>query len=159
VLWREEAWMKNHSDHYNRLFAMVALSFIAMYVFMYVMVDSIGNVYANINQFYMVAVMTAPMVIFELLLMSGMYTKKSMNTGIIVVSVILLIAAYSFTRNQTFVSDKQFLRSMIPHHGGAILMCGQAPLKDPEILALCKNIESSQQVEIDQMKAILARLK
>jgi uncharacterized protein (DUF305 family) len=56
------------------------------------------------------------------------------------------------------VSDKQFLRSMIPHHAGAILMCEQAPIEDAEIKALCKNIVSSQQSEIDQMKAKLSAL-
>ena len=44
---------------------------------------------------------------------------------------------------------------MIPHHGGAILMCEQAPLRDPEIKTLCKTIVSSQQQEIDFMKAQL----
>jgi uncharacterized protein (DUF305 family) len=47
---------------------------------------------------------------------------------------------------------------MIPHHTGAILMCEQAPLQDSEIKALCKNIVSSQQSEIDQMKAKLSAL-
>jgi uncharacterized protein (DUF305 family) len=34
------------------------------------------------------------------------------------------------------VGDKQFLRSMIPHHAGAILMCEKASIKDAEIRAL-----------------------
>jgi uncharacterized protein (DUF305 family) len=47
---------------------------------------------------------------------------------------------------------------MIPHHAGAILMCEQASIVDPEIKELCGTITSSQQTEIDQMKAILQRL-
>ncbi|MCI0443999.1 DUF305 domain-containing protein, partial [bacterium] len=35
----------------------------------------------------------------------------------------------------------------------AILMCDEAQIKDPEIKELCKNIISSQQSEINQMKA------
>jgi uncharacterized protein (DUF305 family) len=62
-------------------------------------------------------------------------------------------------RQQAAVSDTQFLRSMIPHHAGAILMCEQAPLQDAEIKALCKNIVSGQQSEIDQMKAKLETLQ
>ena len=46
---------------------------------------------------------------------------------------------------------------MIPHHSGAILMCQQASLTDPEVLGLCEEIVSSQEREIAQMKAILAR--
>ena len=56
------------------------------------------------------------------------------------------------------ISDRQFLRSMIPHHGGAILMCKEASIQDQEIEDLCKNITSGQQTEIDQMKRILDRL-
>jgi uncharacterized protein (DUF305 family) len=138
---------------------MIALSFISMYVFMYLMVDSIGNVYANVNQLYMVAVMTVPMVWFELFLMRSMYKNKVMNIAIVAASVAVFVAAYAFTRNQTFVGDKQFLRSMIPHHAGAVLMCNEAPLKDSEILELCRGIVSGQKAEIAQMKKIMERLK
>ena len=37
-------------------------------------------------------------------------------------------------------------------------MCQQASIEDQEIRALCKNIISSQQAEIDQMKGIIDRL-
>jgi len=47
---------------------------------------------------------------------------------------------------------------MIPHHSGAILMCQEASLSRPEIVKLCGEIIKSQREEIDQMKAILARL-
>jgi len=46
---------------------------------------------------------------------------------------------------------------MIPHHSGAILMCEQAAITDPEIVALCGDIVKAQRDEIAQMKAILAR--
>lgn len=46
---------------------------------------------------------------------------------------------------------------MIPHHSGAILMCREANIADPEIVGLCEKIKRSQQDEIDQMKAILKR--
>lgn len=61
-------------------------------------------------------------------------------------------------RQQTAVSDRQFLRSMIPHHAGAILMCTKASLRDAEIKSLCENIVSGQQSEIDQMTAKLREL-
>ncbi len=55
-------------------------------------------------------------------------------------------------------NHRQFLRSMIPHHAGAILMCQEASIQDAEIRRLCGGIVSSQQSEIDQMKAMLDRL-
>jgi uncharacterized protein (DUF305 family) len=63
-----------------------------------------------------------------------------------------------FIRDQTAITDKQFLRSMIPHHAGAILMCEEAAIRNRKIKELCAAIVSSQQPEIDQMKAILAEL-
>ena len=48
---------------------------------------------------------------------------------------------------------------MIPHHAGALLMCGQATLRDPEVRALCKRIRASQQSEIELMEAKLRELE
>jgi hypothetical protein len=144
--------------HYRRLFLMAALSYVAMFVLMYAMVDSFANVYVNVNQFYMAGLMAAPMVIIEIALMSAMYPNKRLNAGISVASVILLILCWVLIRKQTAVGDKQFLRSMIPHHAGAILMVDQASIKDPEIQELCRTIRAGQQAEIDQMKRKLAEL-
>lgn len=144
-----------NKTHYLRLGAMAVLSFIAMYILMYSMVNVFGNVFSNLNQFYMAALMAAPMVLIELLLMSGMYPNKKWNALISAVSVIALIAFWFCIRQQAAISDRQFLRSMIPHHGGAILMCEKASIHDPEIKQLCQKIISSQQREIAQMKAKL----
>jgi uncharacterized protein (DUF305 family) len=46
---------------------------------------------------------------------------------------------------------------MIPHHSGAILMCREAKLQDPEILRLCGEIIESQRREIAEMNRILER--
>ena len=46
-----------HNGHYLRLLTMSVLSFISMYVLMYAMVDRFGNVYPNLNQFYMAGLM------------------------------------------------------------------------------------------------------
>jgi peptidoglycan/LPS O-acetylase OafA/YrhL len=142
--------------HYRNLLVMAVLSFIAMYALMYAMVDTLANVYMNVNQVYMAGLMTAPMLSIELLVMHAMYRNKRANTVILVVGAMGLIACFSFIRMQTAVSDKQFLRSMIPHHAAAILMCGRAPLQDPEIRGLCQRIMTSQQSEIDEMKAKLS---
>ena len=44
-----------------------------MYVLMYAMVDRMDNVVMNVNQLYMAALMAAPMVVIELVVMRGMY--------------------------------------------------------------------------------------
>ena len=47
---------------------------------------------------------------------------------------------------------------MIPHHAGAILMAGQASLRDPELKKLGEKIIADQRAEIAQMKAKLKEL-
>jgi uncharacterized protein (DUF305 family) len=99
----------------------------------------------------MAGLMTAPMVLIELFVMRAMYQNKRRNALIIAASVILGLVFFMLIRQQTAIADKQFLRSMIPHHAGAILMCEQPP-KLTQRLKLCGTIISSQQAEIDQMK-------
>ena len=40
-------------NHYRHLGIMAALSFVAMYILMYSMVNVFGDVYNNVNQVYM----------------------------------------------------------------------------------------------------------
>lgn len=145
--------------HYAYLAIMTGLMFVAMYVLMYAMVDRFDNVFANVNQFYMAGLMTAPMVVIELAVMRAMYENRAANTVIIVVSVLALVGFWFAIRQQFIVTDGQFLRSMIPHHAGALLMCEKASIEDGEIKSLCQEIMRGQQAEIAQMKAIMSRLK
>ena len=145
-------------NHYSRFFVMIALHFIAMYMFMYAMVNTFNNVFNSFNQVYMAALMTASMVLIEIPLMMSMYKSKKLNVIILAVGVVVLVGSFLAIRKQVAISDRQFLRSMIPHHAGAILMCEQASIQDPEIKNLCKNIIAGQQAEIDQMKATLEQL-
>ena len=144
--------------HYVHLAIMIALSFISMYILMYAMVNRFANVYSNLNQFYMAGLMTAPVVVIELALMGSRYKHKNGNIIIVAISVVVLGAFLLGIRQQAAIGDKNLLRSMIPHHAGAILMCERAPIQDAEIKKLCGEIISSQQREIDQMKSMLARL-
>lgn len=150
---------EHSSSHYKKLALMAVLSFLAMFILMYAMVNSFQNVFINVNQFYMAGLMTAPMVVIEIALMGMMYKDKKLNYSIMAMSLVLLIGCYFGIRQQTAVNDKQFLKSMIPHHAGAILMCEGANITDPEIKKLCESIVASQQAEINQMKAKLAELK
>ena len=146
------------TNHYVRLLAMTVLSFIAMYVLMYAMVDRFANVYPNFNQFYMAGLMAAPMVLIELILMGEMYHNKTVNLIIGAAAILAAILFFVSIRQQTAIDDRQFLKSMIPHHAGALLMCEEASIEDADIRELCKTIIEGQQSEIDQMKKILNRL-
>jgi len=141
-----------HKSHYPKLALMVGVSFIAMYILMYTMVDRWADVLPNINQFYMAGLMTSAMVVIEIVIMSMMYHNRKLNIMIIALSLVALVGCYAGIRQQVGVSDKQFLKSMIPHHSAAVLMCRSADLTDPEIKQLCDDIIAGQQAEIDLMK-------
>ena len=150
--------VKDNNQHYKKLLFMVVLSFICMYVLMYSMVNTFSNADPNINQFYMAGLMTMPMIMIEIVLMGGMYMNKKLNAVVFAASFIALIGFFLCIRYQSAVSDKQFLKGMIPHHAAAILMAGKANIKDPEVKKLTEQIISSQQAEIDQMKAKLKEM-
>ncbi len=147
-----------HSHYYRHLAVMAVLSFIAMYILMYAMVDRFENVFSNVNQAYMAGLMTAPMVIIELIVMRAMYKNAALNIAVLAGSTIALVGFFLLIRQQAAVGDVQFLKSMILHHGAAVLMCENAPITDAEITTLCKSIISGQSAEIAQMKTILGRM-
>lgn len=148
-----------HQSQYNKLFWMLLLSFIAMYILMYAMVNKFSNAIPNVNQFFMAGLMSMPMLIIELTLMQKMYPNKKLNFLLLATGLIGGVLFYSGIRNQAAVGDRQFLKSMIPHHAGAILMVEQSNLSDPEVQQLGREIIASQQKEIDFMKAKLNALK
>lgn len=145
--------------HYGRLLAMAILSLLVMYGLMYAMVDRLDNVLANTNQFYMAGLMVAPMVIIEIALMSAMYPNKAVNALMIGLSIAAGIFFWFGIRQQIAISDAQFLKSMVPHHAGAILMCEKNKLQDQDLQRLCSEIISSQQREIDLMQAKLKEIE
>jgi uncharacterized protein (DUF305 family) len=151
---------KSHTSesHYLRLLVMTVISFVAMYALMYAMVNRLVNVHMNVNQFYMAGLMAASMVIIEVALMRDMYHNKRQNVAIVLAGFVVLAGFWVMIRQQAAVSDRQFLRSMIPHHASAILMCTKAPIRDAEIKSLCERIVSNQQSEVDQMTAKLHEL-
>lgn len=134
---------------------MVALSFVAMYALMYAMVDSLANVFNNVNQVYMAGLMASPMLLIELALMARMYPDRRLNLLLGIGAVLAMVLFWCGIRQQAGVTDQQFLRSMIPHHAGALLMCERNRLRDPDLQALCGEILASQQSEIARMKAKL----
>ena len=154
--------MKDHgaqhdSGAYRSLAFELAIDFGIMYFVMYTMIASVGHLYLNVNNVYMTLMMVAPMAVVMLVSMRSMFRNKNLNLAIGVTAAAIFAASFFAMRTQAIVGDQQFLRSMIPHHSGAILMCEEASLSDPEILALCRDIVASQKAEIAKMEQLLAR--
>src|SRR5690606_31296600 len=137
---------------YKRFVVMAVAMFVAMYFIMYAMIDGLNNLIPNINNFYMTLLMVSAMLVIELWIMKGMYQNKKINWAIITVSLAIGIFSWFGVREQINVSDKQFIKGMIPHHAAAVLMSEKAKLTDPELIKLQKNILETQAKEIEFMK-------
>ena len=137
---------------YKRFAIMAVAMFVAMYFIMYAMIDGWHNLYLNINNLYMTLLMTAAMLLIELIAMKGMYTSKKLHTVIILLSVGVGLFSWVGIREQIGVGDKQFVKGMIPHHAAAILMSEKTKLTDPELIKLQHDILETQAKEIELMK-------
>lgn len=147
------------ANPYPKFFLMLLVSFLIMYTVMFLNVDDISHVYLSLTRMYMSLLMVSPMALLMLLFMGGMYPNKKTNGFIAGGSVLVFILALSFLRNQTFISDREYMQAMIPHHSSAILTSKHAAINDPQVKKLSEGIISSQEREIKEMKEILAKMQ
>ncbi|WP_422056629.1 DUF305 domain-containing protein [Sphingomonas sp.] len=140
---------------YRSLALQTAISGVIMYLVMFVMIDQLSSFYNNLNMLYMTLMMVAPMVVLMIVAMRDMFPSKRLNVLLLAGSAVAFFGSFALIRTQTTIDDTAFIRSMIPHHSGAILMCEQASLTDRELVSLCRQIIKSQREEIAQMKSML----
>ncbi len=144
-------------SNYKKLGTTLAINAVIMFVLTYSLIASFEHFVPNINRAYMSVIMVSAMALLMLVMMRSMYKNPRMNTMLYFGFGLLLVASFLMARTQTAVGDEQFLRSMIPHHSSAILMCEESAITDPEIASLCVDIVAAQEREIAQMQDILAR--
>lgn len=144
------------ASHYRKLALTLSINAVLMFFITYAMIDTVGHFYLNINRVYMSLMMVAPMAMLMLFVMRGMYQNARLNAILYALFTGVFIASFLLARTQTPVGNEQFLRSMIPHHSSAIVMCEQSSITDQQIVELCGQIVKAQQDEIAQMKAILS---
>lgn len=142
---------------YAKLALAQSINAVLMFFITYALIASFDHFYVNINRIYMSLMMVAPMAIVMVAVMWSMYTNVRLNALLIAGFALLFVVTFFLARNQQPVGNEQFLRSMIPHHSSAILMCEEASITDPEIEQLCDEIIEAQKREIAEMKAILER--
>lgn len=145
-------------NKYLKFALMMVTSFVIMYAVMFLNTASIDHVMLSTMRTYMTLLMIAPMAVVMLLYMWGMYKNKKLNVLILVVSVVLFGVVFSMMRNQTGISDVQYMKAMIPHHSSAILTSENANLQDPETKKLAEDIIKLQKEEIALMKDYLERI-
>ena len=137
---------------------MMLISFVIMYIVMFLNIDSLSHYHTSITRIYMSLLMVAPMALVMIVMMGKMYPNKKVNRLIAVSSIAIFLAVLAALRTQTPVSDVQYMKAMIPHHSSAIMVSKNANLNDPQVLELAKQIIESQEREISEMKHHLKRL-
>ena len=138
---------------------MLGLSFLAMYIAMYLNTYAIDHVYFSLTRFYMSCLGISAMAVIMLSLMLNMYRNKKKNIAIYAGSFLLFISALGLVRAQIPVGDVLWMKAMIPHHSIAILASERADLEDPEVKELAEEIIKTQKEEIARMKQLLERLE
>jgi len=157
--------MKNENQHtknnvYTKFILMLAASFIAMYITMYLNTYEIDHVYFSLTRFYMTCLGISCMAVIMWFFMRKMYQNKKKNIAILLGSLILFVGAFGLVRAQSpIVKDVLWMKAMIPHHSIAILTSKRAHIKDPEVQKLADAIIKAQEKEIAEMKEMIKRLE
>ncbi|NBW75774.1 MAG: DUF305 domain-containing protein [Sphingomonadaceae bacterium] len=149
---------RDATSPYLTLVLELAADFVVMFFVMYGMIATFDHLYFNVGNVYMTLMMVAPMALLMLVFMRHMFRSKSWNLMVVAAAIAVFAIGWFGMRTQAGVGDAQFVRSMIPHHSGAILMCREAKLTDPELIELCRDIIKAQEREIGEMTQILERL-
>ena len=157
---------KTNKDHntmgnnYANFMLMLALSFVAMYITMYLNTYELDHIYFSLTRFYMSCLGIAAMAVIMLSLMRKMYKNRKKNISIYLGSLALFVTALVLVRSQRpVIGDVLWMKAMIPHHSIAILTSEQANIEDPEVKKLAEDIIKAQRKEIGQMKAMIERLQ
>ncbi|HEY9178107.1 MAG TPA: DUF305 domain-containing protein [Flavipsychrobacter sp.] len=148
-----------HKGNYGKLAMSLGISFVIMYLVMFLNIDSTDHFYISLTRAYMALLMVAPMALLMLLLMGKMYPDKKTNAAISISATVAFILALVLLRQQVPIGDRQYMKAMIPHHSSAILTSENADIQDPEVQQLAKQIIETQEREIAQMKNILERME
>ncbi|MEP6687093.1 MAG: DUF305 domain-containing protein [Gemmatimonadales bacterium] len=145
--------------HYRTFAAMIATSTVVMFGLMYLNTLEMDHVFFSQTRAWMALVMGAAMAAIMLGFMRGMYTDRSINTGIAAASVVVFAVALWLVRSQQTVGDVSYMKAMIPHHSIAILTSSRARISDPRVRKLADGIIEAQRREIAEMKALIEDLE
>jgi len=91
---------KMNQDVYSKFAMMLAASFIAMYVTMYLNTYAMDHVYFSLTRFYMSCLGISAMAIIMFVFMRQMYQNKKKNISIVAGSIVLFLSALALVRAQ-----------------------------------------------------------
>lgn len=131
-----------------------ALSYLVM---SNIMIYDPNHIHNNLNKVYMGIFMASLMGLAELWVMPNhMLNPQSLNLLVITLIFVTILTGWMI-RRQTLINDNQFLKSMIEHHSGAVLMASKilSKTQNKQVFDLANSIIQSQIPEINSMTEIL----
>jgi hypothetical protein len=140
---------------YLKLGVALLLSFFAMWALSMSMIVDWDHYFWNASNAYMAAIMVMVMGLIMLGVMWSMFSSRLLNLGLGAAFLAVFGLVFYLGRQEAGVGNEAFLKSMIPHHSRAILVCQESDITDPEIEELCQGIIEAQRKEIAQMQRIL----
>lgn len=111
--------------------------------------------FEHVNKLYMALIMGSLMgVINEIIMLYNNYTHSTLG---LIVWISVSIGLILMLRKQVFVSDNEYLKSMIEHHDSAVFMSEEILRKsnDVELKDFAQQIIDTQQKEIEYMRSKL----
>ena len=135
--------------------AMIAVSVVAMFFLMYQLVYSLDHATISLNRLVSSLVMGCVMTLIMLGFMWPMINGKTTKVAVVVAATLVGAGILAINRDQTLIADKQFMKSMIPHHSIAINNARKSDIRDPRVQRLANQIIESQVREIAEMKWLL----
>lgn len=115
---------------------------------MNVWADKLDDVRFSLNDAYMTFLMAGWMILFMALLYG--------DRGVAILGAALVLVMLYCIRTQAFITERQFLLGMIPHHSMAVLMSKQLKKRENTIQSFLQEIINTQEKEIKFMKDILS---
>lgn len=137
------------------LFAMIATSTVGMYGLMYFNTYALDHVFFSQARFWMAVYMGAAMICDH----AGFHANCGLNMAIFAGSAVVFAAALFLVRSQSTVDDASWMKAMNPHHSIAILTGGRASISDPRGRSLADDIIQAQNLEIEEMKALIVGIE
>lgn len=136
-------WINEH----NVMFMVICMFFAGYASTMNNWIDKWDDFRFSLNDFYMTGLMVGWMLFFM-----GFFTiqlKKAIG------GLAVALVFFALIRTQSFVTEIQFLKGMIPHHSMAVMMSKRLEKKPNSVQHLLDQIIQSQEKEIILMKSYL----
>jgi len=152
---RENGKEMEMNGGWGKFAMMIVTSVIIMFFLMYQLVYSFDHVFFSVNRLVASLVMGCVMTVVMLGFMWSMYKGTRTKAVIVAVASVGAISLLAANRNQVFIDDVRFMKSMIPHHSIAINNARKASISDPRVRKLADGIIASQVREIAEMKLLI----